>query len=274
MDIAQKTVKVAENVPASCAVVRNALATAQGERIEVNDVSPIEHEMKVQLESPDITDFSEVQVTRYGRNLLNGADLVPHINANGQPLESVVFNGRQCLKTIVGKENMIDSYGRYTFDVPLTYFSAEVYSQSRTAAVFTMYKKSGKILYAAPSRDLSNWRIDAEATDDDPFVSVSMYVYGKNDSETVYIDTNGFYGSIVADNQEKTPYVQPQTYTPGEDGTVRGIKSLSPTTILTTDTAGASIKCKYFPTGQERVAQIHQAITDELEHLKSITAMG
>lgn len=44
---------------------------------------------------------------------------------------------------------------------------------------------------------------------------------------------------------EYEPYIEPKTYTANSDGTVDGIKSLYPTTILSTDTDGVTIECEY-----------------------------
>ena len=41
------------------------------------------------------------------------------------------------------------------------------------------------------------------------------------------------------------PYVEPTIYTANADGTVDGVRSLSPSMTLTTDTDGVTIDCSY-----------------------------
>ncbi len=73
MSIAEKLTTIAENEQKVYDAGRKSMAVVsavKGNPAVLDYVHPTEHELVVQLESADITDFSGVEVTKYGANLL------------------------------------------------------------------------------------------------------------------------------------------------------------------------------------------------------------
>ena len=79
MSIAEKLITIAENEQrvykaGQMSVLNSAEAfkgSAVGNVVSINDLSPIEHNLKVKLSSDRLTDFSGVKVTVSGKNLFN-----------------------------------------------------------------------------------------------------------------------------------------------------------------------------------------------------------
>ena len=155
---------------------------------------------------------------------------------------------------------MIDSYGQYYFDIPVTYFSAEVYSKGCTTSVFSVHKKDGTKQFILPSNNIDNWKMETFVTTaDNPFIYVSMYTYKTTEDELTYIDINGFYASLATVAEEKVPYIPPQTATANADGTVEGIMSVSPTSILTADNS-VTITAEYWLDAGRKINDMEQTI--------------
>jgi DNA/RNA endonuclease YhcR with UshA esterase domain len=88
------------------------------------------------------------------------------------------------------------------------------------------------------------WYRNVPYTITEEMLNSTVVLYGKNDNGTYTISQIWInYGTV---SQPYEPYVEPTFYTPNSDGIVEGVKSIHPTMVISTDTPGALITCKYF----------------------------
>lgn len=213
----------------------NALkATASGEVIRVDDVSPIEHTAKAKV---------------YGKNLLNVDKMVNDAfvkNADG----SYTFTKQ--------------GVNRFTNETPITLKAGITYYWSATftdvsveaTTISPIWKtKSGKEYYSGMLFDGQGRTIMFS----EDVVSILFYLQGSEaDGSSFTFKEMQITESDTATEYE--PYLDPttvtvtrygvdesdnmQTYTPKADGTL-DIVSVSPTMTLLTDTAGVNIEVEY-----------------------------
>ena len=187
--------------------------TLSGEFIIANDVSPTEHNLKVKLTSDTLEDFSQVSVSRYGKNLIatNCVDF-PTVN-----------------KTIWE--------GRITGDLRISWKHNLTGYTNPSAGCINWYFEDGTSAGGA--------RIDREA--------VGSYKISGTLLKVEVVNWCGASGGSIYDIQLEAgtvqtpfePYVEKQTATANADGTVEGLTSISPNMTLLTDTNGAVINLEY-----------------------------
>ena len=107
-----------------------------------------------------------------------------------------------------------------------------------------------------------------------PLVTNGKYIsrdcYYNSTQKTAYIEVaNGeavtnkvFYPQIELGTKvtEWEPYVEPTEYTPNEDGTVEGVKSIYPTTTLVSDTANVILGAGYNKDANKVVASLEERL--------------
>ena len=225
-------------------------ASASGEIISVNDISPIEHELKVTLTSNTITDFSGVKVSRYGKNLF--------------PIE---------------EDKVLETIGSFTFDAEGIYGSHG--DGACNYVMFSTKYPSGTYSFSAEfshKSDGSNGRsrILARCFDAEGNVITSglsdyidfykAFIISLDDVVTFTIPDTVAYWCLgwvamaeAVDNPSSmkfpqlelgdtvTPYevCVEQTATANTDGMVAGLTSISPNMILFADTECVTINCEY-----------------------------
>ncbi len=211
---------------------------ASGAVVAVNDVSPVEHDVAVVLSSDTVTDFSTVTVKRYGKNLCP-------VNTAGKTSDGITYTPNDDGTITVSGTATAESY----FDVVL---SSNVCPR---VPIGTSLYISG-----CPSGGSSGtyflylpW--------------VGWYDYGKGFSTTLSSEAQAtnwrqsmrivVKAGVTMDNlifkpqvelsrySEYEPYTEPTTHTASADGTVEGVKSLSPSMTLISNTDGVMITAEY-----------------------------
>lgn len=202
------------------------IGSASGEVVRVDDVSPVEHNVKVKVDHDNPT---SVTVTSCGKNLIN---LLANKSLTKQADGSVANNDASNLKQI----EIYLPVGTYHFSYDL---KCPVGNNYR----FRLHLKNGSYIedYKVSTGDFVHF--EKSVVVDAPIIAWSLHY------STVITYINGVViknfqfekGEVATDIEEYhgTPY------TPNEDGTVEGITSLSPTMTLLTDTEGAVIHCEY-----------------------------
>ncbi len=189
-------------------------ATASGEVVRVDDVSPLEHTAKVKISGENI-DMTTVTVTRCGKNLLN---FTPYTtNSEGATTQ--------------------------TFEAPIlpvgaTFFLHGFFDDGGALAsgncAFVFRKGSTQLLNTAPNVAVTVTEEIAQAD------TVAIYTNATVAGKTVA----KFQIEIGTNPSDYEQYKEATTYTPDADGTV-DIVSVSPTMTLLTDTAGVNIELEY-----------------------------
>lgn len=215
----------------------------------LDDVSPVTHEMSVKISSDTVTDLTAVKVSRCGKNLFNPQLLLAgtgwSVDENG------VYSGL-----------LHPLYTLYKDGFPIFFKTGLTYTVS-------FYAKAD--LTADNERSLYIKFAYTDGTTDGLMIDSTEYKLYKMTS------TKDIAYMCVTYNQERTTYIKDfmleigttateyesykgTEYTPTADGTVNGVTSLYPNTILMTDTEGAIIEAEYNRDINKAFAELQQAI--------------
>ena len=223
--------------------VANALITTKsGNKVILDDVSPIEHDLKIRLSSDTLTDFSNVNVTCRPINLLP----FPYNGEISHPDEA---------------EIIIDNTGKITFAgtiPPSRFMKVNVYEGEpliNSGVIFWGNKSlsglSGAILYF-DIYDQKNKKIYTARANIGTTLSINldeyptatkwhMYVYTSNPT-TFDIGVNNVVEPFISDNNNN---IETVTVPSSKDGIVTGIKSPTESMELVVDTFNVNIECEY-----------------------------
>jgi len=263
MSIADRLLAVAENEQrvfdagklAALKESRYMNGTASGEVVSVNDVSSVEHEVAVQLSSDTVTDFSQVNVKRYGANLFNIAitergTLSGSSSSNQRAFQEGVWYVGLTTNNYYYPSN-VESYSLDGDSVSITpsqsgYSLAQAFQCKPNQTYYlSVETESGNIpvgFYDAQGNYLSR---KAKLTS--PFTTPAncyWFVLGLTTDSKVESTFSKVYLSLAPITTYE-PYVKPTIHTPNVDGTVEGVRSLSPSMTLVTDADGVTLDCAY-----------------------------
>lgn len=247
---AQSGFAVAEATKPLNNIFANALkGSKSGEVISVSDVSPIEHNLSVKLSSDTITDFSSVNVTRYGKNLCDKNYLAEKSNW------SMLNNSYYSIPIYVGKGVTVTISYQQTLSLGLGMYAA-VMTQNTTADALTSWIYHNTVLgYINKSVTLTTTEdyiyLRISATTSNIATKVAQFM------EYIGNDMQIEVGSVATEYEE---YQQPRTVTANADGTVEGFVSMNPSMTFETDTDGVNINLNYNRDINIAFAQIEQAI--------------
>ena len=213
--------------------------TVSAEALTVNDVSSVEHNLEIKLSSETITDFSEVTVSRYGKNLINIEPMLlasnwrvdNSLNSSGYwnyPINGLAPNTDYTLSMTEngwsGTENnsfyvtLRNDIGMFAENGALCHNNGTWYFCKNQV---TITSNENGILYLS-FFDPTDDRL-AEFFDKCPNIMLEL-------------------GSIATGYE---PYKEYQSVICNSDGAVEGLTSLSPTMTIMTDTDGVDISCTY-----------------------------
>ena len=184
--------------------------------------------------TPYITDFSGIEVSRYGKNIYKSqwlsnnsyAGVTAKRNSDGSFTLSGTATG---LSLFIIDENKLSLHtGKYvvshtgTENIQLFIFITD---STGTQRYYTGYKS-----------------LVCEIKDGDVINNIQVRVNnGITVNETIYLQ---FELGTIATGYE--PYIEPVTATANADGMVEGLTSLTPSMTLVTDTDGIDINCQYY----------------------------
>ena len=210
-----------------------------GEAIAVDDVSPVEHEVKCKISS--VPDLSKVTVNRYGKNLFD-FKTAPVVNAYySSMLAPSGINYITFCRVLKGKTYTVSKKLSTRFKI---FFTDEI---SDTAAT---YQGVGDA--SATSATLTN--VDGH---DYLGIYFALTVVGDNPEEiikTIQVE----YGS-TATTYEKCKV---QTYTPTAYGEVQDMTSLSPDMTILSNTPGVIINAEYNQDGNAVIRKLSDRIAE------------
>lgn len=214
----------------------------QGSVITADNVHPIEHNLKIKLSSDLLTDFSGVNVTRYGKNLFDADTILPALTNPSSPNyhwgkqddgSFYLFNVG-LLNSCIWFENTRGYNGQ--FAISITTKSPKITSEQYGLSVYFKYTDgTSESLHVYGCEDYITKKIVSN-----PNKTVLHIAQSYNYGTAVYLkDIMIAYGT----DTEYEPY-KSQTVTANSNGTVKGLTSLPNMTILT-DSCDTNITCKY-----------------------------
>ena len=245
------------------------------------DITFTDYKVKIQFEksnaastyTPYVPDLTATKVMRYGKNLINSALWSTASSGKGLTIQYLpdedcfVANGTITptsseTSADIGIKSVnipINKGKKYTLSVKYVSGESEM-SNLHFACRDALGSGGNQVISARPILDKQNHTttnvINATAIKD-----VRFYFYmGGTTPKTVtnYKFRIQLEESDVATDYE--PYQSKTEYTPAEDGTVEGVKSLYPTTTLIPDTEGLILEADYNRDINKAFAELQQAI--------------
>jgi hypothetical protein len=235
--------------------------TLSGKSIILIDVSPLEHDLKIKLTSDTITDFSTVKVNRYGKNLATAQQTYKGATRYAES----VFEGKNCIRynsgaTVKNKPINFKENQQYTISFKYQTRIRLDANSSHECLIAVFYTDGTKTIKLASYEDSTEWKECVLTTTAGKTVeSIGVDVY--NYCSDIYIDVDTFQ---LEDGTSATPYEPCEVYTvtANADGTVEGLKSISPNMALIPDTDNVVIEVEY-------IADTKRYIDNKFIELKS-----
>lgn len=194
----------------------------------MNDISPLEHILKVTLKAEDTVDLSDVKVKKLGRNLLN----YPQIS-KGEIDEDGIISIKNEAETALYVSTPFISLpkGSYTFLV-------ETVKVSGQYGVFVQLGSATDWAHVVPNINATGKKTLRFTLDKATNVRI-LNELRANTSIRFKVQIN------AGEQQEFELYKTPTEYAVSADGSVTGILSDSPSATLFTETDGVKLECEY-----------------------------
>lgn len=222
-----------------------------GTTIVLTDASPIEHEMKVNVSG--VEDLTSITITTQGKNL---AELRTGIGSYGGSVTTTVI--------VEGGDRVNCVSSLVKVQAGQSYAIKQKYYQNRNFRLF-FYDKEPKIYVPNETINSDDYSIGGIYLTN----TNNQKIVVPNNAEYMFIQwTNDYINYPVEEAQlekgttytEYEPYREPVTYTPNADGSVDGVKSIYPTTIITTNNDNASIDIEYNRDLNKAFAELQNAL--------------
>ncbi len=198
--------------------------------------------------TPYVADFTDVTLTKCGKNLLP----YPYASASAT-INGVTFTAKD--------DGTVTVNGTATADTLYFYVAIANYTVRKGTYTLSGCPKGGSNTTYCQVFGSSDFMDTGEGV---------TRTYEQNINQNIFIK---IFSGYTAKNLIFTPqleigsaatarelYIAPTTYTPHEDGTVDGVTSIYPTTNILTDTEGVIIDCTYNRDINKAFAELESAI--------------
>ena len=209
--------------------------TIYGTVVAAQDVSSVEHDLQITLESDTLTDYSDVTVLQYGKNLLK----FPYAT-----MGETVING---ITWTVSEDGTITANGTATANSNFTVVNTagSVPIKGETFTLSGCPSGGGNNKYGIYYYDQVTSRFDYGAgitavAGGNVTVNIRIYT-GKTVENLVFRPQIEIGAGATEFELYRTPITSPAT----ADGKVTGLAPLPPNMTLMTDTEGVRIRCVY-----------------------------
>jgi hypothetical protein len=217
----------------------NALkGTASGSSVSMKDVSPLEHPIGVKLSSDTITDFSSVNLTKQGKNILDISQMTTENEASS--IYGDFRKNEDGSYTYIKDGDGANGWQSKVFSLNIKantrlYLSAEIIRMDQPFYLMAKYANGGQ-------KGVSFNSSSAFIPTDD-VTSCFFYTSQSNTSGTTIMLKNIQleYGETAT---EYEPYKEPETVSVKQDGTASIIGKGEGITLMT-DTEGVTITAEY-----------------------------
>lgn len=226
--------------------------TVSDKSIQVNDVSPIEHTVKVQLRQKNLLDTVAYPIetqTIGGVTITNNGD--GSYTLSGENTTGYIIDFKSA--SIPESERVTLAPGRYSASRGIWVLTEKTDPSDSGSGVIWGGNSTNYMI--GPFR-IYSWRISVNPD------NTVRYSHGRYGSSELKLPCTIYPQIEVGDEPtEYSPYVDlstvtvtrygvdetdnPKNYTPEPDGTVNGITSLSPTMTLSTDNESVTIEAEY-----------------------------
>ena len=277
-DIATKLITVADNSPAVADAVNATKVTASGTTVRVDDVLNVEQPLGVQLKSDTLTDFSGVNVTRYGKNLFDisaGSDGQAasyydkennYLYNKSSSKNEYVFAFIQDIWHIAKAVNKPISFSfemRTDIAGPVAFYTLGQYRITMSTGQQLSVNATTEWQRYTVVRKPSNFWIDT--SDNSGACKLSWYgQYGSG--------VRPYIRNIQIEIDETPTEYEPcliQTATSDSSGKVTGLTSASPSMTIVPDSDAVAVECTYFPESAAGIYAKYQQLRTEQTSLRA-----
>lgn len=210
-------------------------ATASGEIIRVDDVSPLEHTARAKVQGKNV-DPATVTVTRCGKNLWSykPSTVINGVTVTTDEVGRISFKGT-CTKDFVIHETITLGKGTYTLSDNASGNKPDTID-ARTQVYIPSLGVDARIKHSDDPDTSITFEISKVVTD------VNIRIKGAGG----FTYDNYVISPLLELGNEATKHekCEKETYTPKADGTI-DIVAVSPTMTLLTDTEGVTIDLEY-----------------------------
>ena len=218
--------------------------TASGTYVFANDVSPSQHDLSIKLSSDTVTDFSNTTVKVLGQNLLDVDALIGNgFSANGDntyTLSKLDENKRfsKWMPTPIRAGQTIE------FTATLVDCSYDNPSDIYTNMFMYVWGKNDETTHVAIQ--VEGNKLVSEPCKLSYDVAKVAFYWNQGLPDGTYVTMENLQLAIRADGEtlEYVPYTA-QEAVANADGTVTGLKSVSPAMFIYTDNDEVQIECEY-----------------------------
>lgn len=215
----------------------------KGAIIVANDVSPIEHKLKINLSSDTISNFSDVTVSRYGANIFDKSYLKAGTTFNGVA-GTVSFDGEKIyynatssaanrVQLLLPADWFVEGV-KYTISLKCPSLPNIIIGTANAFNDTSSFNKLGTF-------NESQYGTFTALNLDKSYINVYVYLGDDIGVKKTISDIQISVGEKILPYEEY--YVE--NYKADSDGTVEGIISLSPNMVITSDSDNTVIECEY-----------------------------
>ena len=199
--------------------------------------------------TPYVPDLTAVKVSTYGKNLLSAMSLYPTVTNNAVPIH---FKAGQ--KYTISFTTTYTTWRLMFLGTDKNETAFDASSQNTNKYISGMYTGATGRLQHANNQSGNTLTFTCN---EDCIITAIVFWNVANETDKFYFDFQLELGTTATDYE---PYKEYTEYTPTADGTVNGVKSLYPTTMLMTDTEGTIIEAEYNRDINKAFAELQQAI--------------
>lgn len=208
----------------------------QGNVVVINDASPILHNLKISLYKSDVEDYSNINVFRYGKNLIT------------YPYDETTRTANGITATDIGDGKII-----FTGTATSNFYFRPISNLLLQPGIYTLsgtpknlgVRKAFVYIYEEDNPDVvyNDFSYGVTFTVETPTIySIRVVITSgtilDNDCFSIQLEANSYSTSFE-------PYVIPKVVKANSDGSVNGIVSVTPNMTILTDTEDVRISCKY-----------------------------
>lgn len=229
-DILVQLVEEFENI--SSALSNTMTGSASGAFIKMSDVSPIEHDLKVKMEAPNGVELPKLMVS--GKNLFDPYWLTENDYAVKQEDGSLYI-----ARPEYRYKKIYEANGR-NLQVSMSFGIKTQYAPVSNGFQFVAVYETGNNSYIGKNSQGEFFQVEWKSDSKRKLLYIEADA-GTRDNPTWLRDIQLEFGG---ENTPYEPYVSSE-YIPNSDGTVDGVKSISPTMVLKTDMESVKIDVEY-----------------------------
>ena len=277
----QLTAAIAEAASNEVSRANNTYANAlkgsvTGSAMEINDISPIEHSLNINVRSKNLIPFPYAFQGSYPNSTFTISGVTFTVNEDG----SITINGTNeassaiSLVVISGSTKLQVTSGNYLV------YGVQGGSYNTYGLNCSLFKGTTSTDYYYKYKNVYNDNnpigtdgapLLAEVTDNTVGLAIKLVVRGNATLNNVTVKPMFVKGDVVLPFDVNVPDITTvnvtigeETYTPNADGSIEGVKSIYPTTAITANTSGALVDCEYNRDLNKAFAELEEKLTNAI----------